>query len=501
MTSSAGDLGVRPAPRHQREHLGLARRELLQARVASRVGRGLPRHALDHAAGDRGRQQRVAGGDRVDRRDQLLRPRALQQEARGAGAERAEDVVVLLEGGEDHDLHLGEGGRELAGGGDAVEVGHAHVHQHHVGPQQPGPVGGLAAVVRLADELDRVVAREHAAQAGAHEVVVVDDQDPDARLRQAVSSGMGRRARTSKRPSRAPPPGCRPAARRARACRPGRGRRPRSEPAARGDRFSTAHAELALAEVDLDPGVAVPVARGVGERLLDDPVGAAVDAGGSGRRSPWIELVTSRPAARCRSTRPSREASPGGRLHLARARGVLAQDPDHLVDVADGLARDLLDGRERLARFLGIALGWSRPMPAWTRITLIACPAESCRSRAMRPRSSAAARRRSRSASRSARSARSSSSAMRSRRSRVRSPASHAPPQTVMPNRISAPEGSAARRRHVHGEHRGHHAQGQPRALARPVAGERQQVDGDGRPDRRPARLGDRRRAAAGQRR
>ena len=38
-----------------------------------------------------------------------------------------------------------------------------------------------------------------------------------------------------------------------------------------------------------------------------------------------------------------------------------------------------------------------RAAPAWTRMTLIACAAESCRSRAMRVRSSAAARRRSRS--------------------------------------------------------------------------------------------------------
>ena len=32
--------------------------------------------------------------------------RALEQEARGAGAQRAEDVVVLLERREDHDAHV-----------------------------------------------------------------------------------------------------------------------------------------------------------------------------------------------------------------------------------------------------------------------------------------------------------------------------------------------------------------------------------------------------------
>ena len=92
-----------------------------------------------------------------------------------------------------------------------------------------------------------------------------------------------------------------------------------------------------------------------------------------------------------------------------------------------------------VARASGSSWARRRPSPACTRITLIACPAESWRSRPMRVRSSAAARRRSRSASRSARSARCSSSAIRSRRSRARSPASHAPPQTTIPNAIGVP--------------------------------------------------------------
>ena len=71
----------------------------------------------------------------------------------------------------------------------------------------------------------------------------------------------------------------------------------------------------------------------------------------------------------------------------------------------DGLAGQLLDRFQRCLQALGIL---AQPaVPARTAITLMACPAASWRSRAIRARSSAAARRRSRSASRSARSARS----------------------------------------------------------------------------------------------
>src|SRR4029450_2291713 len=88
----------------------------------------------------------------------------------------------------------------------------------------------------------------------------------------------------------------------------------------------------------------------------------------------------------------------GERLHGSQAKGRL--DPPSLVG-AIVLAQGS-DGVVDLA-----APRPSRPAapraPAWTRITLIACPAESWRSRARRVRSSAAARRRSRSASLSAR--------------------------------------------------------------------------------------------------
>ncbi len=93
--------------------------------------------------------------------------------------------------------------------------------------------------------------------------------------------------------------------------------------------------------------------------------------------------------------------------------------------------RALLKDRYHVARSerSGSSLWRKRPAPARTAITLIAWPAESWRSRAIRARSSAIARRRSRSASRWACVARSLSSAICSRRRRVRSPANQATAQ------------------------------------------------------------------------
>jgi ATP-dependent Clp protease ATP-binding subunit ClpC len=60
----------------------------------------------------------------------------------GAGPEGAEDVVVLLEGGEDEDPHVRGGARQLTGGGDPVEVGHSNVHQYDIGSQPAGLLVG-----------------------------------------------------------------------------------------------------------------------------------------------------------------------------------------------------------------------------------------------------------------------------------------------------------------------------------------------------------------------
>jgi hypothetical protein len=112
----------------------------------------------------------------MDRREQLLGAGALEEEARGAGAERAEDVVVLFEGRQDQDPHSRSRSRQLTGGGDPVQVGHADVHQDHVRGQPARLLDGLPPGRRLADDLDVGVGGEEFHQPGAHQAVVVGDQ-------------------------------------------------------------------------------------------------------------------------------------------------------------------------------------------------------------------------------------------------------------------------------------------------------------------------------------
>ena len=58
------------------------------------------RHAVNHGPGNRGREQRFARGDRVDRGDELLGLGALEHEAGRARGQRTENVILVLEGGE-----------------------------------------------------------------------------------------------------------------------------------------------------------------------------------------------------------------------------------------------------------------------------------------------------------------------------------------------------------------------------------------------------------------
>ena len=104
----------------------------------------------------------------------------LSKKAGRAGVQRAEDVVVLLEGREDRDLDLGRDGEHFPRRGDAVEVRHADVHENEVGHLRPCLPYGGAPVTRLAHDFDRVVAGEHPFETSAHQVVIVDQEHAHA---------------------------------------------------------------------------------------------------------------------------------------------------------------------------------------------------------------------------------------------------------------------------------------------------------------------------------
>ena len=102
------ECGTRHVVQGTEESKVVARRELVELGRQRANRRGRPAHELlDDAPRDRGRQQRVAGGDGAHALNELGARRVLEQEAARAGAQRLVDVVVEVEGGEDH--HLGRG--------------------------------------------------------------------------------------------------------------------------------------------------------------------------------------------------------------------------------------------------------------------------------------------------------------------------------------------------------------------------------------------------------
>ena len=177
-----GDLGVGAPGRDLLEHLAFAVGQRRENVAGRRSGGARPSGELgDQPAGDGGGEQRLARGDDRDGVEQLFRRGVFQHEPAGAAAERLEDVLVLVEGGDDED----PGRRILIAVED--ELGclksahdrHPDVHQDHVRLEGPGLADGLDAVAGLADhgEAGRGVDQDH--EPGPDQRLVVGDQHPD----------------------------------------------------------------------------------------------------------------------------------------------------------------------------------------------------------------------------------------------------------------------------------------------------------------------------------
>ena len=103
---SPGDLVVAAAGGQQFEHLALARGQVWEGAGGGRLDltAGVER---DDPPGDGAAVHGITGGDGTDGADDLLAVGALDEVAAGAGAQRGEDVLVVLVHGEHEDRQLG----------------------------------------------------------------------------------------------------------------------------------------------------------------------------------------------------------------------------------------------------------------------------------------------------------------------------------------------------------------------------------------------------------
>ena len=123
--------------------------------------------------------ERLAARDLLDRLEQRLVRRLLEHVAVRARLEPALEERPLAVGGEDEHPRVGDARDDLLGRLDAVHLRHAEVHDHDVGAAPLGERDRGLAVGRLADDADVRRAQQREAQAFAHDLVVVRDQNGD----------------------------------------------------------------------------------------------------------------------------------------------------------------------------------------------------------------------------------------------------------------------------------------------------------------------------------
>src|SRR3954454_17885852 len=175
-----GDLTVREALSHELEHLELAVGQLRRRDLLLLVGAAGERvELLDELRGHRRADQRLALHHGADRVGDLLDGDLLQQVAGGAGLDRLVEIVLLVGDGQHEDLHRRHRLGQPAGGLDAADARHAHIHEQHVRRVQLGLGDGVLAVLGLADDLDALLELEDLDQASSEEGVVIDDEHAD----------------------------------------------------------------------------------------------------------------------------------------------------------------------------------------------------------------------------------------------------------------------------------------------------------------------------------
>src|SRR5205823_3171466 len=143
--------------------------EMRELRRSAGAGRRAAHELLDQPPRDGRSEQRLAGGDYAHGLRELLWADVLEQKTARAGLHRLVDVLVEIESGEDEDSYAVAGSHQPARRLEAVELGHADVHQHDVRPEVRGLRDRLASISRLSNHGHVLLHVEDQAKAAAHE--------------------------------------------------------------------------------------------------------------------------------------------------------------------------------------------------------------------------------------------------------------------------------------------------------------------------------------------
>src|SRR6266511_577562 len=175
----AADLLVRGTTGDQPQHVQLSPGELVDLRGLLGPGQGLGPVGLEDPSRHGRVEPRAAAGHHAGGPDDVLARRILQHEPGRARGQGGLHHLVVVERREHED-----GGRVVSfpqapGGLRTVHPLHPNVHEHHVGPGLSDGIERLPPILALPHDLEAVSGPQDAGQPGAHEGLVVHQQDPD----------------------------------------------------------------------------------------------------------------------------------------------------------------------------------------------------------------------------------------------------------------------------------------------------------------------------------
>ena len=202
MKSSLADLGVREAVGDQAEDLVLAARSARRGRSAALGARRAARTARSRASSPRGRAARCPAATVRIAAMSCSGGSSLRTKPLAPALQRLVDVLVEVERREDQDARVGVGGEDPPRRLEAVELGHADVHEHdgRVGSARPSRRPRGRCPPRRRPRCPSSPA-EQQAEAGADHRLVVGDEDADAhrpRRPRAAGACSGRSRRRSR---------------------------------------------------------------------------------------------------------------------------------------------------------------------------------------------------------------------------------------------------------------------------------------------------------------
>jgi signal transduction histidine kinase len=160
----------------EQQDLDLACRERPSDRLGDPVEAPAFADTVEQPPGDPARERRLAPRDTAQERRDLLGRLGLEQIAGGSAADRREQVLLRVGGGQHDDLALRRLVADAREGGQAVHAGHGQVEEDEIGLELARRGDRLLAARRVPDHLEALL-REKGGESIPRQGMVVDEQD------------------------------------------------------------------------------------------------------------------------------------------------------------------------------------------------------------------------------------------------------------------------------------------------------------------------------------